>query len=1303
MVDSIIRLYDKNERAFNTNGIGILNDALTCTVSEELDNSLTLTLDYPVGGRYASHIKSGNIITAYPNPFSAQAEPFVITTVTSPISGRLTVNARHIAIVDLESFIVYPMTDDPSNVGYSPQYASFDLYNANDIIGMLKYGCQKVIDGIGNSSTPGSSTAVDSVLTFDVSDINQEYSPIMKMRQKKKTHLYSLIKPANIWTNVANPSEKIEIDVTIPKKSVVFAVLMENEFEYAGDARIKLRKLAGQYTGNNYETFTSIFVTEYGGKNYYIDASVTNVYIRSNGLVMQTTNSDGKDIRGLFKIDFSSIDTLATYMGTRMDDDSRWKQTDDTFKDFAQSAQCDYKYTYDYVNKKSKVVLLSRRCGTNSGKFSIEYASNMKEMTEQLDWTSVYKYIMPYYGSGDDMIHLSNGKVKSYQEAFADYAEYPVSGDRILIPNSSAARNNILPVDLSDEFYDSMKDKREPDETELYVKAIEYIDDNSYKLTSPKISLEVSFVQLSKSSEYKKYKDFENVVLGDQITVIHPDLDVSVTARVYSLDYDVISQKYTKMTVGNCRQLDVIDTLLSSGKRGLNNEKVGLNLGTNSVIKSQNIYYLKHLRSTTRYSPTQTTPPEPQLDKFGVNEWIVNSTGSENEWLTTPCRIPEVVEKYQNDAILTESYDIIGEHVNGSEYNEDAAISYYTYGTSSTKNTVSSTWKSFVTNHDYQYCYRVANSGSTMRFFNAATVPSGGATYTLNDLIDEGLPTALVTAINSGLFKIGDRFHSGENWNLYSYWHAIQRKYINGAIRTEEIAIDDSLNRQSVEIQDIYYCKVSSDRLMMAAPLMTTANDEDEEDERPSAPTTWVTDASGESNTWTLRKPTDTNGTYYMCRQTLNVDGSLSGVVKNDNITAYEISDTQTAYIEWTTFETTPQAPSEWVQTELPTTGDHLTNTWYKSIMPLKYDGKRYYVEQTLFKNRTFKNGSVYLDAGSDGFTDVHNIYYKTTSTDTPALPPTWIDVTTVRINEWYAPTEKQTYVSGYYMWMAKQYKKSNGETECRDLDLVLLTVDDVQTIFFRSDTDSSPTAPTTWVTLNTESSENWTLYCMKPITDYPYVWYTSQKKYSDGTTSVGNYQKATLSDYVSRSQSIRYRGSSSTAPALPAAWVSESGDGEGKWTTYILSTAENRYTWEIEQQEHTKSDGNVYLSYSPSSPCQIQRVTNEQQSLFYVTKNTSTPSGPSTWIATGSTYVVNTWFDDYTSISSPGSGETWKDYKFWRCVQYRTLDSGGTISIKSSSPEEIFFTETNGLAYAETYVYCCYTAVSSHIIFRHS
>lgn len=101
-------LYSPNETAFDTNGIGVLTDAVECRVVAELNGQYELTLRYPITGVHYKDLVRRAIILAKPDPVS-DPQPFRIYRRVPSSQGTIAVYARHIAY-DLKGNVVSPFS-----------------------------------------------------------------------------------------------------------------------------------------------------------------------------------------------------------------------------------------------------------------------------------------------------------------------------------------------------------------------------------------------------------------------------------------------------------------------------------------------------------------------------------------------------------------------------------------------------------------------------------------------------------------------------------------------------------------------------------------------------------------------------------------------------------------------------------------------------------------------------------------------------------------------------------------------------------------------------------------------------------------------------------------------------------------------------------------------------------------------------------------------------------------------------------------------------------------------------------------
>lgn len=101
-------LFPSTATEFNTQGLGVLTDAISCTVTEERNGAFELTMQYPDTGVHFAEITDRCIIYAIPSPYRAP-QPFRIYRITRPMDGIIMVYAQHITY-DLSGVPLNPFT-----------------------------------------------------------------------------------------------------------------------------------------------------------------------------------------------------------------------------------------------------------------------------------------------------------------------------------------------------------------------------------------------------------------------------------------------------------------------------------------------------------------------------------------------------------------------------------------------------------------------------------------------------------------------------------------------------------------------------------------------------------------------------------------------------------------------------------------------------------------------------------------------------------------------------------------------------------------------------------------------------------------------------------------------------------------------------------------------------------------------------------------------------------------------------------------------------------------------------------------
>lgn len=140
----------------------------------------------------------------------------------------------------------------------------------------------------------------------------------------------------------------------------------------------------------------------------------------------------------------------------------------------------------------------------------------------------------------------------------------PVGYDGLLLPElyvDSPKRDDYVTPRIRVIRYGEVKAIKDPDkprEDELPLDqahaelrrraALEYSKNH---VDEPSASYKVSFVDLATTVEYADLAQLESVLLGDTVTVRHTDLNVALSARVVSCDYDPLREAYLSVELGS--------------------------------------------------------------------------------------------------------------------------------------------------------------------------------------------------------------------------------------------------------------------------------------------------------------------------------------------------------------------------------------------------------------------------------------------------------------------------------------------------------------------------------------------------------------------------------------------------------------------------------------------------------------------------------------------------------------------------------------------------------------------------------
>ena len=179
----------------------------------------------------------------------------------------------------------------------------------------------------------------------------------------------------------------------------------------------------------------------------------------------------------------------------------------------------------EYQFDKFDVKLYLNR-GTNTG-VTIRYGKNLADITKEIDVSSEYNTIIPYWkGSVDEQ----------------DVVVYTTP---IRSSNAPSAMPTLaIAHDFSSDF------DGQPTAEQLENIALSYLDNNTPWVNTHNIK--VDFVALWQTAEYDDYSLLQRVSLCDTVSVFYPELGVIADEqKVIKTEYDVLLERYNSIEIGD--------------------------------------------------------------------------------------------------------------------------------------------------------------------------------------------------------------------------------------------------------------------------------------------------------------------------------------------------------------------------------------------------------------------------------------------------------------------------------------------------------------------------------------------------------------------------------------------------------------------------------------------------------------------------------------------------------------------------------------------------------------------------------
>lgn len=500
----MIVLFEENEQEFTSLGLGILKDALSCKVSEKLNDEFTVEMEYPITGANYDKIKIGRIIFCKPNPYD-NMQAFRIYSITDAIGGTVTVSAVHIS---------YDMNDIPVK--------AFSATSLQDAILQIQNG---------------SVVKNDFVISSD----------ILSSRTYKTTAPYNL----RALLMGGDDSLLNKYDAEVKFNNYYVSILQRRGKNRGAVVRYgrNMTDLTHEVSNNNlYNGVFPYYHTEKETTETTSGGEFTKVYIVGSKPFQENWFSYTKNGETFHPV---------AGVPVQVDTDGEYKDKvyvwDDTYNLYREKIYNEMVNLIQGVLEPSWITIDWKSFPTIK---CVAAKKGYFKMATDTDWGTVrgvgdviFEGSIVDSGIAQNMVLYYSEVIPSKSDSSNTDATEIVDvqlDDPIIWIDTPDARklkhNRVLMLDLTSEF------DEEPTKERLKAKAEEYISKN--KIGQLKHTTTLSFIDLSSTSDKSKVENTDHVEIGDTVKVIYEDAGISTELRVITTTYDVLGDKYESVELG---------------------------------------------------------------------------------------------------------------------------------------------------------------------------------------------------------------------------------------------------------------------------------------------------------------------------------------------------------------------------------------------------------------------------------------------------------------------------------------------------------------------------------------------------------------------------------------------------------------------------------------------------------------------------------------------------------------------------------------------------------------------------------
>ncbi len=200
----------------------------------------------------------------------------------------------------------------------------------------------------------------------------------------------------------------------------------------------------------------------------------------------------------------------------------------------------------EIIRDNFSINMVEKRQSTITKK-TVRYRKNLKGLNFVIDYSTIATRIMP---KGYDGLLLPEKYVDS--PLINKYAH-----PKIKILDYEEVK--IKTQESEEEGFDTEEEAYE----ELRKLALQDIEKG---IDKPTLTTTIDFIKLSDVKEYEKYKNLENLYIGDTISVQVEEIDIEIEQRIVKTTYNPLNDKFTKYELGNVKNNYAIQNVKSDKK-----------------------------------------------------------------------------------------------------------------------------------------------------------------------------------------------------------------------------------------------------------------------------------------------------------------------------------------------------------------------------------------------------------------------------------------------------------------------------------------------------------------------------------------------------------------------------------------------------------------------------------------------------------------------------------------------------------------------------------------------------------------